>query len=112
MATTDTIEHKRGDTYVLQCAYKDEDGVAIDLTGYTINSKARDEDDVELFSVTNGAGITITDAANGLFTLQVDIAETELWEPARYYQDIEYVLSGVVKSTETFYLRVKPDITY
>ena len=108
----ETIKHKRGDTYSLQCTYTDAAGAAIDLTGYTINSKARDEDGVLLFSVTTGAGITVTDAAAGQFTLQVEATATDDWEPALYAQDIEYVLAGVVKSSETFYINVIADVTF
>jgi len=102
-----TFTHKRGDTFELLSSVENE-GVAVDITNYTIASQARAADDTVLQTFT----VTKTDAANGIFTITATAAQTELWEPARYYMDIEFIDgSGEVSSTETFDLNVVADIT-
>ena len=102
-----TLNHKRGDTMDFLFT-AETSGVAIDLTGYTITSQARATDDTVLQSFT----VTITDAANGQFTITATNAETELWSPGQYNMDIEFVDgSGTVVSTETFVLNVIADVT-
>ncbi len=102
-----TLNHKRGDTFDFLFT-AEVSGVALDLTGYTITSQARGSDDSVLQTFT----VTITDAANGQFTITATDAETELWTPATYSMDIEFVDgSGTVISTETFTLNVIADVT-
>lgn len=102
-----TFTHKRGDTFQLLSSVENE-GVAVDITNYTIASQARDSDDTVLQTFT----VTKTDAANGIFTITATAAQTELWAPDRYSVDIEFTAaSGEVSSTETFTLNVVADIT-
>ena len=102
-----TINHKRGDTFDFLFT-AENNGVAIDLTGYTITSQARASDDTVLQSFT----VTITSAVNGQFTLTAAVAATELWTPGAYNMDIEFVDgSGVTVSTQTFTLNVIADVT-
>ena len=102
-----TITHKRGDTFELASTLE-SNGVAVDITSYTITSQARDEDDAVLQSFT----VTKTDATNGAFSISATAAQTELWGLGSYSVDIEFVDgSGEVNSSETFTLSVLRDIT-
>lgn len=102
-----TITHKRGDTFELSSTVENE-GVAVDITNWTISSQARDEDDAVLQTFT----VTKTDAINGAFTITATAAQTELWGLGNYSMDIEFIdASGDVNSSETFTLSVLRDIT-
>lgn len=102
-----TITHKRGDTFTLNCSVENQ-GVAVDITLWTITSQARADDDTVLQTFT----VTKTDAANGLFSVSATAAQTELWGLGNYAADIEFVEGGgEVNSTETFTLSVLRDIT-
>ncbi len=101
-----TITHKRGDTFELACAVENN-GVAVDITSWTITSQARDDADAVLQTFT----VTKTDAAAGLFTVGATSTQTEGWTPGSYGVVIEFVESGgEVNSTETFTLSVRRDI--
>ena len=102
-----TITHKRGDTFELSCTLENE-GVAVDITNFTITSQLRLPDDTLLQALT----VTVTDAAAGAFTLSATSNETEGWGVASYQCDIEFIEgSGEVNSSETFVLNVIKDIT-
>lgn len=102
-----TITHKRGDTFELLSTVENE-GVAVDITNWTIASQARSDDDTILQTFT----ITKTDAANGVFTVGATATQTEAWALGNYSMDIEFIdASGEVNSTETFTLSVLRDIT-
>lgn len=102
-----TITHKRGDTFALNCTVENQ-GVAVDITSWTITSQARADDDTVLQTFT----VTITDAAAGLFTVSATSTQAELWSLGNYSMDIEFVdPSNEVNSTETFTLSVLRDIT-
>ena len=102
-----TITHKRGDTFELSCTLENQ-GVAVDITNFTITSQLRLSDDTLLQALT----VTVTDAAAGAFTLGATATETEGWGIASYECDIEFVEPGnEVNSSETFVLNVIKDIT-
>lgn len=73
---TQQLEMRRGDTPIWDVAVTETvDGVTspFDLTGATLYFTAKQslgEADPGLFQLTNGAGITVTDAAGGLATIQ------------------------------------------
>ena len=102
-----TITHKRGDTFDLSCTLEN-DGVAVDITNFTITSQIRTADEALLQALT----VTKTDAAAGAFALSATSAETETWNPATYDADIEFIeSSGEVNSSQTFTIAVIKDIT-
>jgi hypothetical protein len=102
-----TITHKRGDTFELSCTLENE-GVAVDITNFTITSQVRATDDTLLQALT----VTKTDAAAGAFTLTATAAQTEAWVPASYDADIEFIEGGgEVNSSQTFTIAVIKDIT-
>jgi len=107
-----TIQNKIGDTIEWGCTYKDSDGVAIDLTGYTIRSQARlvDQFDSVLFDLSIGNGITINSLVDGTFTIKIQ--DTTSYTKDFFNVDIEYTDSqSVIKSTDTFTLQMLQDIT-
>ncbi len=102
-----TFIHKRGDTFALASSVENE-GVAVDITNWTIESQVRQVDDTLVQNLT----VTVTDAANGLFTISATALETESWPVANLFCDIEFTeVSGEVNSTETFTISVQKDIT-
>lgn len=102
-----TITHKRGDTFELLSTVENE-GVAVDITNWTIASQARADDDTVFHTFT----VTKTDAVNGIFTISATSTQTEAWTLGSYAMDIEFTDgSGDVNSTETFTLTILRDIT-
>lgn len=102
--------HKRGDTLSCGCAWKDNAGAAINLTGYTIASQVRATGFVDNLT------ITVTDAVNGLFTLSATATQTSSWPitdgaSSRMFCDIQFTVGAVVVSTDTFQIIVVQDIT-
>lgn len=70
-----TVERNR--TWRLPCQWKLE-GVPVNLTGYTLKCsiKTNSNTPYSLLDLTVGSGITITDIANGKFTLTLTMAQT------------------------------------
>lgn len=96
------IEHKRGDTFLFSCTRADTD-----LTDWTIASQVRD---ISLNLIAT-CDVTITDAAEGKFTVQVD--DTTAWPIDLLLWDIQYTdNAGIIQSTETVRVKVKQDVTY
>ena len=106
--STPLITIKRGDTCRLVCAVT-IDGDPADITGWSIRSYVRRGK-----TLVGELTATITDAANGAFTLLEKVAGmTEEWTPGSHTMDIEYTnASNVIFSTETIDVTVIPDITY
>lgn len=107
-----TIECKIGNTINWACSYKDSLNVSIPLTGYSVKCQARLNRDssVVLFDLSIGSGITITDVANGLFTIRVD--DTSAYTVDTFYVDIKYIdANSVIVSTDTFELKMIKNIT-
>ncbi len=100
-----TITFKRGDTLSLAGTYKVE-GVAASVSAMTISSQVRtfSGDLVQDLTVVKTAG-------TGTFTLSATAVQTAEWSLSTLKCDIEFSLSGVVQSTETFSISVQEDIT-
>lgn len=106
------IVHKRGDAIVWPCSFTDENDAAIDLTGMSIKmqAKANPQSDTNLFDLSIGNGITVTNLVGGLY--EVKVLSTTGYAIGEYQVDIEYTDSlGVIQSTETFKLKIEIDIT-
>ena len=104
------ISAKRGDTFGEDVIAYIDDAMTTprDLTGVTVACQGKLVGSNTTISLT----VTITDAAQGLFRLSADAAATALWETGYYAMDIEFTDStGVVNSTDTFYLKLIEDIT-
>lgn len=97
---TISIPIKNGDTFVLQCVVS-VDGVVVDITGWTINSK------VKLASANFEDSLVVTkiDAVNGVYQLKKQ--DTTAWpagtNPKNLICDVQYILAnGNIISTENF----------
>ncbi len=100
-----TINFKRGDSLSLAGTYK-VNGVASSVSAMTIRSQVRD------FSGALVQELTVAKTGStGAFTLSATAVQTALWDVTTLKCDIEFSLSGVVQSTETFNIAVAEDIT-
>lgn len=106
MSTTPTITWKRGDSFEVDCVYKDADGTPLDLDGITITSQFRMKD-----VLISDAEITIgSPTTSGAF--RVVVADTDEWPVGALAWDIEYLLAGgSIISTETVLINVLRDVT-
>jgi hypothetical protein len=104
-----SINFKRGDTLSISCTRKDSSGSAINLAGYTITSS------VKMGAFTDTLTVTVTNAAAGEFTLTKAAANTASWPlssgTSPMLCDVQFVVGGTTKSSETFEISVAEDIT-
>lgn len=99
------IKIKKGDTFNLSVVANDGSGSSVNLTGYTIAPKIKDNAGNTVSTPT----VTITSAANGTYDLSV--ADTSAWPLGVLYGDVTYTdPSAVVASTETFMVIVEEAI--
>lgn len=90
------IQHKRGDTFSIECIYTDSKGKALSLNGVTVKSQVRNQAD----RLMGELEFIPVDLANGKYILQNN--KTEKWTLGCLLFDIEYILSdGRKTSTET-----------
>jgi hypothetical protein len=105
--------HTKGDTFNEGAFEVKKNGTAIDLTGATIRMQLRKqyEDVTPALSLTSAssAGITITNAASGLFKINAQIINIEVFN---YVYDIQFTLStGEVKTYVKGGFNVTPEVT-
>jgi hypothetical protein len=88
------ISIDQGATYSLALTYKDSNGTAINLTGYTAAMQIRTsyESSSTVVSLTSSSGIVIT-AATGLLTINITSTQTAALTPGTYVYDLE-ITSG------------------
>ena len=102
-----TLEIIRGTTTPFTFVVK-QSGTAVDLTGKTlVFTGATTTQTVKKTSV-GGSGFTITDAENGVATLQFTVAETRAMTPNRFDFTVELWESG--GSTQTLVLEGKMNV--
>lgn len=105
--------HTKGDTFNEVAFEVKKNGTAINLTGATIRMQLRKEySDVSAvlsFTSVGSAGITITTAASGLFKINAQIIDIEVYN---YVYDIQFTLaSGEVKTYVKGGFNVTPEVT-
>ena len=86
----------QGSTWTLQVVYKDSNGVAVNLTGYTAEMQVRrkfDSDTPVLTLSTSSGGITIVGATGTLNLIATD--EQADIDPGFYVYDLELSIGGV-----------------
>lgn len=110
-ATYQGLNFDEGDDFPYVVTLKDEDGVAINLTGYTfymtVKSKLDDSDENAIFKKTV---TSIPQATSGIVTIDIVRADTLNKKPGIYPYDIKYkddggevrtVIYGKFKLTQT-----------
>lgn len=99
------INHKRGDTFVLDVIAKDGSGSPVNLTGYTIVPSIKDNAGNVI------ATPTVAVTSNPLGTYTLTVSNTSGWPIVVLYGDVTYTDPGaVVASTETFLIIVQEAI--
>lgn len=95
----------RGDTPQWALAVTDAAGAPFDLTGYDLYFTAKrliTDADPGVFQLAVGAGITVTNAAGGLATIQPRRADTSaLTDDARLFYDVQLSQAGAPDQTFT-----------
>jgi hypothetical protein len=105
--------HTKGDTFSEVAFEIKKNTVAINLTGATIRMQLRKNysDVTPTLSLTSAgsAGITITTAASGLFKINAQIIDIEVYN---YVYDIQFTLStGEVRTYVKGGFNVTPEVT-
>ena len=91
-------EAYKGDTYEAVQFTILENSAALDLTGSTIKIvfKKNKKQGTTVKTITNGSGITITDATGGVFSID---SFNLNWDEGNYYYDIQITNSSGVITT-------------
>lgn len=111
MAEITRVDQIRGDTFELPLVASDDNGVPVNLDGYSVRSQVRDKATDELIAdlvVTVDPDQTVN---TGLFTLTY-AGDTSLWVPGTYGIDVQTVSpTGFKKSTGVKDFVVTKDMT-
>lgn len=103
-------EFKRGDDFVIPMTLTDPDnnGTPVDLTGWSIESQVR-----YAKKLVSELSCTITDAAQGQFTISLPKEQTVTWPIRKLKCDIQFdrPVEGRV-SSQTFTIDCQEDQTY
>jgi hypothetical protein len=104
----------QGATFSLQVVYKDENGVAINLTGYTAALQVRQNyyDTTAVVSLSSPSnGITIT-GATGTINITMTAVQTGALDEGFYVYDLEITSSGgIVTRLIQGQFTVSPEVT-
>lgn len=99
---------KRGDTFNLACIYK-QNGVAYDVTNYTIRSQVRDSEG----SLVSELAVAKADQTTNPGVFVLSAAGATAWPIDVLSCDIQFSDSdGVIRSTQTFKIPVVEDVTH
>lgn len=98
---------KRGDTVLLAFEAKTDEGLPLDLTGYTVTSQVRSPQG----ALVDGLDVVIVDAPAGELTLGVTAAATAAWPLGKLVCDLRLDLAGDVVHSETFEVIVIEAVT-
>lgn len=103
------IQIRQGKTFDPTMAWKDSLGVLVNLTGYTALWVARRSPaEAPLFSITQGAGITLGGSPNNIVAL-VSAATTATWAPGKYLHELELVSASGTRGLLQGRLTVVPE---
>ena len=107
-----------GDSAVWLVTVTDADGLAVDITGATMNftakMRASDADADKVFQKTVGAGIVLSNPTNGKATVTLAAADTSALAPGRTHllrYDWKMTLSGLTTTVAFGTLLVEPATT-
>ena len=103
--------HIKGDTFLAQSFIYKLNGVGIDLTGaaFKMMLKRCKQNTIAALTLSDGSGITITDAINGTWEIDEQIINIE---HGKYYYDVQMTSSdGTVSTYLSGEFNVIQDIT-
>lgn len=89
----DIPSHPQGDTLTIDADIVDEDGTALDLTGYQairwVLAEQYGGGDPLVEKTAAGGGITVVSAPNGEVRVAVEPADTDAVSPGQYRHELE-----------------------
>lgn len=102
----------RGDDVTLNLTFKDEDGDAINITGYTIFFTVKERlGDIDADALISKSTTTHSNPTGGISSLELTASETNLDE-GLYYFDFQLKTSaGKINSTTRDVFEVSRDVT-
>lgn len=112
-ATTYNTTIDQGADWFVTFVYKDSDGTAINLTGYSAALQLRDTyaDTTTDLSLTSASGITIT-GATGTLEVRATAAQTAAIAAGTYVYDLQITSgSGIVTRLVQGRIVVSPEVT-
>ena len=95
---------KQYDSIAITCSYTDVDGTAKDLRGVSIASQIR----ANSGALISDMGISITDAAGGLFTMRPSADHLPI---GRHNIDVLFSINGQRVASNTFTITIDPAVT-
>ena len=105
----------KGDTKTIEVTAKNQDGIAVDITGasikFTVKTNATDTDAQAKFQKTTTLGITITDATNGKFEIAISPSDTSGLSAGEFVFDIQLNISGAIFTIAKDIFLLKQDVT-
>lgn len=112
MAGTLNLTLAQGSTWSVTLTYKDANGAAINLSGYSAAMQVRVSHAATstVLSLTSGSGITLGGAA-GTITISVTAIATAAIEAGTYVYDLELVTGATVTRLIEGSLTVTPEVT-
>lgn len=107
--TTYNFSALKGDTYDGATFTLVVNGSAVNLTGAVIKAQfKKDKVGLSVKTISDGSGITIVDAQNGVFKIDPFIPNM----PAgNYYYDIQITIAGVTKTRVSGIMTIEQDVT-
>ena len=106
----------RGDDSSINTTFKNSDGTAFNITGYTVLFTVKKECDIDVVDTTDTKALikkTVTSHSSpttGQTIIPLTSADTNQL-PGIYYWDLQLVKSGIVSSTQRGEFEVTTDIT-
>ena len=102
----------RGDSKSYNLTFKDSDGVAIDITGYTIKFTVKEnKDDTQANAIIKKVVTTHSDPTNGITAVTLSTSDTDLTVKDYYYDFEMEDASGNITTFLEGIFRIKQDIT-
>lgn len=103
----------QGATHSFTLTYTDSAGDPIDLSGHTVKMEVRKgfKDSALAFTLANGSGVDMTNAATGVLLVTMSAAQTGALEDDVYRYDLEVTLSGVVTRLVQGEITVNREVT-
>lgn len=113
MADSYDFDLDQGATHSFTLTYADSNGTGIDLSAHTITMDVRAgfKDSTLQFTLTNGSGIDMTNAATGILVVTISATQSGALSDDVYRYDIEADLAGTVTRLVQGEITVSREVT-